>query len=346
MGAGKTCLVGSVLRLDAHSRAVTNDQAPHSVDTAILSSVNDAIGEVSGSCFRCDFHALTSQVALLHAHAQVDYVVAEAVGSCVDIVATVLRPMREFHGGEIGVAPLTVVVDPQRLERVLFNPRRSRLHGSAAYIYAKQLEEADIILLNKVDTIDGETRTRLAARLRAEYPQARVMCASARTGDGVAEWLSVVTRVEHDSSRPTMELDYGRYAEGEAVLGWLNATARLDAGTPRRWDAWLGGTMNAIVSAVRAEGAEVGHVKALVQTGDDYVVANWVAVDGPVASAGSVPIGATAELILNARVQIAPAVLEAIVRRALDSDGSVAVRIEEFRSFSPARPVPTYRMTS
>ena len=34
------------------------------------------------------------------------------------------------------------------------------------------------------------------------------------------------------SSRPAMDVDYDVYAEGEALLGWLNATCRLSAADP------------------------------------------------------------------------------------------------------------------
>ena len=46
------------------------------------------------------------------------------------------------------------------------------------YIYRKQLEEAEVIIVNKVDLLEPEELTSLVDALRAEFPQATVMTAT------------------------------------------------------------------------------------------------------------------------------------------------------------------------
>ncbi len=51
---------------------------------------------------------------------------------------------------KIVISPLSVLVDPDRLSGIL-GTGTAGLHPSAAYILCKQLEEADIVVLNKSD---------------------------------------------------------------------------------------------------------------------------------------------------------------------------------------------------
>ena len=97
LGAGKTTTIGMLarkFRSEGKSVAiVTNDQAADLVDTLLLRSQGFDVGEVAGSCFCCNFNALTDTVEALSADERPDVVLAEPVGSCTDLVATVIRPL-------------------------------------------------------------------------------------------------------------------------------------------------------------------------------------------------------------------------------------------------------------
>ena len=51
-----------------------------------------------------------------------------------------------------------------------------------------------------------------------------------RDGAGVAEWFELLKHSKPAIS-VAMQIDYDVYAEGEALLGWLNATVRVDSQT-------------------------------------------------------------------------------------------------------------------
>ena len=53
---------------------------------------------MAGSCFCCNFNALTSTVERLGEGQLPDVILAEPVGSCTDLVATVIRPLTEVYG--------------------------------------------------------------------------------------------------------------------------------------------------------------------------------------------------------------------------------------------------------
>ena len=84
--------------------------------------------------------------------ANADVIIAEPVGSCTDLSATIVQPLKEKMDGELLVSPLSVLADPFHLLDIL-NGVSSGIHSSAAYIFLKQLEESDIILISKTDLL-------------------------------------------------------------------------------------------------------------------------------------------------------------------------------------------------
>ncbi len=57
------------------------------------------------------------------------------------------------------------------------------------YIYQKQLEEADVIVLNKADLLSAADLAELRASLVEWFPDTRLIVMSALGGDGVDAWL-------------------------------------------------------------------------------------------------------------------------------------------------------------
>ncbi|GAB3447421.1 GTP-binding protein [Actinophytocola sediminis] len=253
LGAGKTTTLLAAareLRRRGHRPAiVTNDQGHNLVDTQLARTVTDAVGEVVAGCFCCRFAELAEVVTRL-VDGGADVVLAEAVGSCTDLRATVVRPLRAHHGDAVRVAPLTAVVDPVRY-RSFARVWAAGGDPDTGYLYAHQLAEADVLALNKLDLVGTGP---LVAELARRYPSARVVGYSARSGavgELVDHWLGEAETPD----RPDYDLDYDRYAAAEAELAWLNHEMTVqDRFAPRD----LGG--GRVVDAVRVGvgGRDVG----------------------------------------------------------------------------------------
>src|SRR5712672_2284500 len=93
LGAGKTTAVARLAaRLTKQGMRVgliTNDQGVELVDTAMLRSRGFATEEIHGGCFCCRFDTLTDAAQKLTDSTRPDVFIAEPVGSCTDLVATV-----------------------------------------------------------------------------------------------------------------------------------------------------------------------------------------------------------------------------------------------------------------
>ncbi|MCL1919939.1 MAG: cobalamin synthesis protein P47K [Kiritimatiellaeota bacterium] len=348
LGAGKTTLMfETAKRLTAKGKRVgliTNDQAPELVDTAFLRTTGSAVTEVSGSCFCCNFPGLVGAIEKLSADAQTEVILAEPVGSCTDLSATIIQPLKDKKGGDVSLAPFSVLADPKRLQGIL-DGNSAGLHDSSAYIFRKQLEEADFILLTKADTLDEATLSALGIRLASAYPEAEVFVVSAKSGAGLDAWLDAVMTRTGAGTHLCAEVDYDVYAEGEAVLGWLNATYKLTSAQAVDWKAFAENLLDALSRAFDAMPAAVGHVKLAITSGTSLVTANLVGTRETLEVHGDAVNGTDATLTLNARAQMTPEQLEAIVREQMAKACGEAITAQTvaWRCLSPGYPNPTYR---
>jgi Ni2+-binding GTPase involved in maturation of urease and hydrogenase len=354
LGAGKTT---ALLRLAEHftSRGrrvglITNDQSQGLVDTTIVSASGYPVEEITGGCFCCRFNSLTDAADRLTRETQPDVFLAEPVGSCTDLRATVQYPLRRLYGDDYRVAPLSVLVDPLRAERMLGVQSGRVFSPKVQYVYEKQLEEADIIVVNKSDLLGPDRRTALEDALRARFPQAEVVTVSARTGADLDDWFGRLSGSL--GSRTAMDVDYDLYAEGEALLGWLNATCLLTAAEPFDGNVLLEQLADRIQRDVAAAGIEIAHFKMTLAPadGNDLAVLNLVRTDGRSESVHRLAEEITeGELIVNLRAEGDPAQLNAIAVAALESTArqrGVSLQVEHSEHFRPGRPEPTHRMAA
>ena len=190
LGAGKTTSVAALAQhlSDAGQTVglITNDQGRELVDTAMLRSKGFATEEIPGGCFCCRFNSLVDAAAKLTESTRPDIFIAEPVGSCTDLVATVTYPLRRIYGEEFSVAPLSVLVDPVRASRIFGLAEGGQFSEKVTYIYRKQLEEADLIVVNKTDLLDSDALTALSANLAEEFPRAEILQISALVTAGTS----------------------------------------------------------------------------------------------------------------------------------------------------------------
>ncbi|MBM4092672.1 MAG: cobalamin biosynthesis protein P47K [Planctomycetes bacterium] len=351
LGAGKTTLIARLARKYRDQGLgvgiVTNDQATDLVDTHMLQSEGFEVGEVAGSCFCCNFDGLTAVLAQLESRRKPDVVLVEPVGSCTDIVATVVRPLRRLYEDKFEVTPYGVILKPSHGRKILRNEPRAGFSPKAAYIFKKQLEEADFVILNRIDELQPEEVDELAGLIAGAFPGVPVVRTSAKTGAGVDAVLEILEQ-QGDFGRRVLDLDYDIYAEGEAELGWLNSSLRVTAPEPFSLDSLSLDIVRRMQQSLATRAAEPAHLKTIGMSGDRHAVANLVSSDTPaVLSLASDFQTRQADVIVNARVAIDPTELVEHVQTAVRVTCQSLNATAEFlqtRSFRPGRPTPTYRI--
>lgn len=329
LGAGKTTLLRTLAEhLSERGEQValiTNDQGNLLVDTSLCRATADDVREICGGCFCCQFDEL-EQTILSVSSAGATVVLAEAVGSCTDLLATVLAPLADRHPERLELAPLTVVVDPWRVEEF----RTGKLHPDVAYLFAKQIEEADILVLTRIDLAPPDVRE----PLRELRPDATVVAVSGLTGEGLWDWLSAPI------VRPAalLDIDYDRYASAEALLGWCNARVKITSDAPFSprvvVEKFLSRMASFPIAHLKIAGLEPPGGRAAIVRAGDTPNLDW---DEPR------ELQAMA-LLVNARIAMDPvALMDALKHSMFEAAGQAKVIWEELEAFRPARPVPTHR---
>lgn len=350
LGAGKTTtiarLASSYQEQGLRVGIVTNDQATDLVDTHTLRSQGFEVGEVAGACFCCNFNELTDVAAKLTSEQRPDVILAEPVGSCTDLVATVVQPLMRLHAERFQVAPYGVLLKPSHGLRILKGEPNAGFSPKAAYIFRKQLEEADFIVLNRIDQLSTVELDELQQLIENHYPGVPTLRMSAKTGEGFASLLELLDQ-QGAFGRRILEIDYDVYAEGEAELGWLNSNLRVTSETQFDLDDLLVRVIDRLRDRLRTLNAEAAHLKAIGLSDVSYGVANLITNELPAElSLAAECRTESADLVVNARVALDPDVLKEEVLQVVNSVCAALGAVADWRqtqSFRPGRPVPTHR---
>ena len=352
LGAGKTT---AIAKLASHYTAqgksvalVTNDQAYDLVDTHTLRSKGFEVGEVPGACFCCNFDDLIGTISALSDSKIPDIVIAEPVGSCTDLVATVIEPMKDLFGDRFELGPLVVLLKPEHGKKILGSSTGRGFSPKAEYIFLKQLEEADAIVVNKIDKLTQAQQSELIKNVNEKFPDIPAISASVRDNTNMDQVIELFDQAPRKRSG-MMDVDYETYAIGEAELGWFNC--KIDASSDEKFslDDLALNLVEEIGITISDLGCEVAHLKVIGQTMLNSAVANLVSSGGTseLSLASEVSIE-KAELVVNARVAASPQQLEETVGEVSKSLGQklgITLVLSNVQCFRPAKPTPTHRST-
>lgn len=357
LGSGKTTAIARFAKWIA-SRGlrvglITNDQGGALVDTVMLSSHGFPVEEIAGGCFCCRFDSLVDAATRLTEQSRPDVFLAEPVGSCTDLVATVTYPLRRIYGDRFSIAPVSVLVDPIRASRIFGLTSGSKFSDKVIYIYRKQLEEADVIVINKCDLVDGPAREKLRAAIERDYPDATIFEVSARNHLGLDAWFEHVAASEQ-IPRAIMDVDYDVYADGEARLGWLNAMLQVKSSNPIDANQLLRELSSEIQQRLNASSSEVAHLKMTLESDNglgDLGIVNLVRNDFvPELSQSLQDSFVSGRLILNLRAEGVPEVLHQAAAHSVEAcvqkRPETKITWEHIEFFKPGRPTPTHRVTA
>ena len=350
LGAGKTTtlsqLAARYTAQDLRVGIVTNDQASDLVDTQLLRSQGFDVGEVAGACFCCNFDELIETMSGLSVEERPDVILAEPVGSCTDLVATVIQPIKRLFEAEFAIAPYAVILKPSHGRKILSGQQKAGFSPKAAYILRKQLEEADLILINRIDELAPTELAELDKLLREHHEQTPVLRISAKTGEGLDGLMEFLDQ-DGDFGRKVLDVDYDTYAEGEAELGWLNSSLTVRSDKELDLDELLLGIVTRLQQSLLEVDAEPAHLKTIGLWEGFFGVANLISSDTPpVLSLPSRCQVREAEVVVNARVACDPELLTQHVQEAVCAscrELGVAPEFRQTQSFRPGRPVPTHR---
>jgi Ni2+-binding GTPase involved in maturation of urease and hydrogenase len=343
LGAGKTTLLLRAARLlhDRGMRAaiITNDQGGALVDTRMATASGFDAGEIAGACFCCRFGDFIAAAQSLLA-VRPDVIFAEPVGSCMDLSATVLQPLKQLYGAQFRLAPFSVLVDPQRAAEFAQPDADPQL----AYLFENQIAEADLVVYTKSDLYPDVAHALVRAAPPLLGTQAAVRRISALTGESVAAWLDEVLHGRLSAGSRLLDIDYVRYAAAEAALGWLNWEAELRLESALTPASIVGPLLERLDAELTRAGAPIAHLKIFDRAPSGYIRAGICRNGDPPSVEGDLLASPARrhELVVNLRARALPAVLEEAVARAT-AELPARLRVLRHQCFQPSPPVPEHR---
>lgn len=343
LGSGKTTAIAAACRLlMARGRKVgviTNDQGEQQVDTLTMTRLGIPAREVAGGCFCCNYDQFDAHVRSLEAENLPDIIFAESVGTCTDLAATIVLPLVRFRP-EVNVV-ISIFADAAFLSSLL-EGTAVFVEESVRYIYKKQLEEADLIVINKCDLITPGQEKLISAMLQQEYVGKSHLFQNSTDDEDVIQWLDRLDGLK--ASGIVLDIDYNTYGDGEAQMAWLDKKLVIED------DDGLAGevarkVMEAIFRRIGEERLLIGHLKFFVDAGSWNRKVSFTAAMNDFHRFTAQPADRI-ELLINARVQTDPRRLTGIVDDIIANMTATGRKVTPgpWSAFVPGFPRPTHRM--
>ncbi|OPY34899.1 MAG: putative GTP-binding protein YjiA [Methanomassiliicoccales archaeon PtaU1.Bin124] len=344
LGAGKTTIINKLaksLKEKGNNVAIiTNDQGEALVDTKYCADNGIEVAEVLRGCFCCKFPDFMHSARGLVGSKGPEVILAEPVGSCTDLLATVVAPLKVMYPKEFTVAPLVILVDSERVLEQGFDPEKI-----GDYLRKHQIMEAEHVVLSKTDKVTAEELDEIKEVITTLNPHAHIISYSAITNKGLDKILAII--LSNDvSARTPVDIDYDIYAKAEAELGWYNGTFRFHA--KDKVDGYDIATKVLRSIAAQYGADDIAHAKIMLQSERSSMkissVMQNITVDNV---SGSRYADGNVTLTVNARIVSSPEMLRQTVRMAVQKtmeQANIAMSGFEDDCFSPSRPNPTHRM--
>ena len=349
LGSGKTTAITNsskvLLNKGIKTSVITNDQGNYLVDTFFISQAEIATGEVSGGCFCCNYDEFNSQIDTLKADINPEVIFAETVGSCTDLIATVLKPLLTYRYSDIEEVTFSSFVDARLL---LMHLLKIELPFSfeTNYIWEKQVEEAEILVVNKFDLLSSDESINVKNLAKKVYPSKKLLFQNSLSSASVSDWIYVISQPGEKKEHTSIDIDYDIYGAGEANLAWLDEEIEFksnDNSALKTSSDFIDNLTNTIIE----ENLPIGHLKFLLSYNNKSVKISFTTLveKKKLVIETSEKVG-TVHLIVNARIQSTPEKLRQMVVDEIDrlqQIDNISIQEKCVSCFSPGFPNPTHR---
>ena len=227
LGAGKTtsmmAFAKNINSRGLGSAAVLIDDlgAKNIVDADYTAACGIPSLSISGDCICYQHENLIDKLHQLESSGA-NVIFSDIPGLGIGALDNVYLQMKKREPGEFDLMPFTCIVDPERIRMIMPEAADINLPIELSFLLDAQMKEADLIVLNKIDTITEERKEEILDFIRNGYPQAKVMSVCALTGEGVDEVVDCLL----SSHAPAEHRDIGYGSEAfmlaESRLCWYN----------------------------------------------------------------------------------------------------------------------------
>lgn len=285
LGAGKTttmiALAEHLGKTYGETAIIANDLGANLVDTNLAQTSGCTVAEIASGCICYQMDNTIDQIRRLRDKDGAVFVMSDIPGCGVGALDHVYHRLARDCADEFTLSPFTVVVDPERLRMIMPERADINLPEELVYLLKLQLEEADLVVLNKADLLERSDIDRYVDFLKAACPDIPVIVISALQKTNIAELADFVTahqtQLKNFSVRNNKEFE-----DAEAKLTWYNRRLYLKTKDGSKIDC--NAVVEDLIEAVRMGLIErkrnVPHLKTFATSGNgDFNKASLIGVD-------------------------------------------------------------------
>jgi G3E family GTPase len=191
LGSGKTSAIISLARtmsgeFKKRVALVVNEIGEIPVDGKVVEEYGLRVKDLGGGCICCEIAtSFTNTLILLSQTFKPDFVLVEPTGVAIpnQVKLAALMARRDC---DITLGPAVVLFDATRPEELLFDD----ILGN---IVVRQVSDADIIAISKIDAVNDEQLVDCEQQVRKINQNAKITRISSTRGDGMRELLKLIT---------------------------------------------------------------------------------------------------------------------------------------------------------
>ncbi len=344
LGSGKTTAilqaVSVLMNQGIRAGVITNDQGIKLVDSKFFKSLRILSRQVVNGCFCCNYNDLNNNIESLINACQTEVIFAESVGSCTDIVATVMKPLLRYRPGtDVTVSTFA----DARLLQMLLSGNATSFDESVTYIFNKQLEEAGIIIVNKIDLMNASELEDLNEMMNELYSHKTLIFQNSLNAGSIGQWMHALNNESPANTLSSLDINYDVYGAGEAMLAWLDEDLEIYSASSALKDTY--DLINLIYKKITEQHFAIGHLKFLLN--DSEKISFTSTTQQLIEPGPEGDLSSSASLLINARVQTTPEMLSKLVADAIEAisiTSGCTMVVNSLSAFQPGYPRPTYRL--
>ena len=258
-----------------------------------------------------------------------------------------MKPLQEFRANNKIESVLTTITDV-RLLKARIEGKNLPFSEDVIYIFDKQIEESDILIINKTDLTSEKEAAELMTAVQLKYHGKTILLQSAFNDNQLAHWLEQMSELATVLNKtPSMQIYYDKYASGEMKMAWFDKYFTIESKSDL--SSAISRLFSKLSEEIKKRNWATGHLKLYIQS-DQHSALKLSQTGMDTTAENKLPdtIGSNAELILNARIETEPHLLEAMLTEAFinfSADNDVRIDVIEENSFKPGKPQPVHRFS-
>jgi G3E family GTPase len=335
-GSGKTTAIHNACSILKYKKItssfIQDEQADFIPDSNPVKKMGAPFARMTGGCSCCNYNRLDMQIEKLRKESNPSVIFAEYSGTCTNLISSLLKPLKEYKGEKFEAVNFSTFVDAELLLLHL-QGEPIPLSFEHKYIWEKQIEEAEILVVNKTDLLSECEMEALELFVKDHFPSKQVLFQDSFDLYSLEKnWLEVIGRPKEIKANDKVQ---SKDSDPEAGLAMLDEEIEIittDGSAVERAYIFMTSLAEDLVQRMLS----VAHFQFFLSyNGQSSNISYTALLDKNAFAANAFDKSNSVDLLINARVHTSPRELRKIFFEELNQFKSLegATVKEKFLSY-------------